>query len=115
MEEILNLIDQIEGGMYDDKLSDVHAALVEANSALQKRAKVINFEKTLETVQSMAPGVKVALSGLKPKYVNGATATVVKVNRTRAIVMMDKRVGNYAGNVSVPLSCLTVVNEEVAA
>ena len=59
----------------------------------------------------MARGTRVRIVRTNPKYLNGALATVSRINRTRAVVRLDLDAGRFrAGvNITVPASCLEVV------
>lgn len=61
--------------------------------------------------QSLRPGSRVVLSGLRPKYINGTHAIVHTVNRTRVVVEPVEPVGRFSGRCTVPLTCVTLVED----
>jgi transglutaminase/protease-like cytokinesis protein 3 len=49
-------------------------------------------------------GDKVRLVNTNPKYLNGAMATVKKVNRTKIVIDLDTPQGRFSRNINTPLS-----------
>ena len=49
-------------------------------------------------------GDKVRLVNTNPKYLNGAMATVKKVNRTKIVIDLDVAQGRFSSNITTPLS-----------
>lgn len=45
----------------------------------------------------------------KPTYMRGMVATIIKVNRERVVVKMEKPTGRFAGNITTPVSLLEKV------
>lgn len=91
-----NIIVAIISGQADDNLNGIASAVVERKKALGA--------VTLHTIK---PGHKVRLTGLRPRYMEGALATVVERRRTRVLVNLDPEWvrthpnSRYRGQVSV--------------
>lgn len=65
-----------------------------------------------KTARALKPGDVVTVDGLRPKYINGQQATIVQVNRTRAVVTFNdpNSAGRFADQeVTVPLANITLV------
>lgn len=96
-----NLINDIMGGVYDDRLDIIE-------SACRQRKKVqgdINL-------MTLTPGTKVRLRGLSPKYLNGQTGVIAdgRQRGKRLNVKLDHPVGKFrSGIVTPPASCVEVV------
>jgi hypothetical protein len=105
--EWVDIIIAIDNGSVDDRLTMIH-------EALKSRVDAIREEKAETARAEISVGCKVTLHGLKPKYVNGKTATVVKINQTRVVVLPlpDQHDRRFRGEVTVPLSCVTRIKEE---
>ena len=101
------LCEQITAGAYDTDLQTI-------NKALQQRALTIRSIKAQDALATINVGDRVTLDGLKPRYVNGSTPLVVKINQTRAVVILEKPKGRFMGEVTVPLACITPTKQEVA-
>lgn len=54
-------------------------------------------------------GDKVRLVNANPKYLNGATATIRKVNRTKVVIDLDTPQGRFSRGITTPLSMLEKV------
>ena len=54
-------------------------------------------------------GDAVKLVNTNPKYLNGVTATVRKINRTKVVIDLDKPQGRFYNNISVPLTMIEKV------
>lgn len=102
------LCEKIAGGVFD---ADLHTI----NKALQQRAELLRKVKAETLRFSVKPGDRVVLDGLKPKYVNGLTAIVKEINRTRAVITPEQPTRRFRGDVTVPLTCITPVEKEVLA
>lgn len=66
----------------------------------------------LKAGRALRPGAVVTVRGLKPAYINGQAATIVQVNRTRAVVTFNDpaNAGRFADKeVTVPLANITLV------
>lgn len=95
------IIRAIQLGVTDDELAQVEFAIKQRRS-LQR--------------YKLSPGTKVKLNHtVRPKYLVGATATIVRVNKTRVVVNFDTNgqyLGRYANapvGVTVPFDLLEVV------
>jgi len=98
---MLEIVTSIRKGEVDDYLTDIISACDDRRKSVRDIA-AINMRSVL------APGSRVVLSGLRPKYINGSTAVVKEVNRTRAVVNLEQPTDRFRGDVTVPLSCLTL-------
>lgn len=49
-------------------------------------------------------GDRVRMVNTNPKYLNGAMATVRKVNRTKIVIDLDEKQGRFYHNITTPLS-----------
>ena len=54
-------------------------------------------------------GDRVRMKNTNPKYLNGAMATVKKINRTKVVIDLDNRCGRFYTNISTPLSMIEKV------
>jgi len=54
-------------------------------------------------------GDRVRMKNTNPKYLNGAMATVRKVNRTKIVIDLDSPQGRFSKNISTPLSMVEKV------
>jgi hypothetical protein len=54
-------------------------------------------------------GDKVKIVNANPKYLNGAMATVKKVNRTKIVIDLDTPQGRFSRNINTPLSMVEKV------
>jgi hypothetical protein len=107
-EKMFGILMAIENGQMDQYLTEINKAL-KSRSDLLRNAQVDIVRGTL------IPGSKVTLQGLTPKYVNGKVATVVRVNQSRVVVTPDQPDRRFRGEVTVPLSCVTLLKEEALA
>lgn len=88
-------------GALDDNLTQLAADVRSREQALVGRR-----------ARSLKPGDVVTVDGLRPAYINGQQATIVQVNRTRAVVTFNDpaNAGRFAGKeVTVPLASITLV------
>ena len=51
-------------------------------------------------------GDKVKIINANPKYLNGSTAIIKKVNRTKVVIDLDIPAGRFSHNITTPLSML---------
>jgi hypothetical protein len=51
-------------------------------------------------------GDKVKIINANPKYLNGSTATIKKVNRTKVVIDLDTPNGRFSSNITAPLGML---------
>jgi hypothetical protein len=49
-------------------------------------------------------GDRVRMKNTNPKYLNGAMATVKKINRTKIVIDLDSPQGRFSKNITTPLS-----------
>ncbi len=69
-----------------------------------------------ERKKAMAPkiwefqiGDAIRMVNTNPKYLNGATGKVRKVNRTKVVIDLDEQHGRFFRNISTPLSMIEKV------
>lgn len=98
------LIETIVKGTYsDEELASISNAVRTAQDLVKQRRSAI-LKATLKV------GDKVTLSGLSPKGLNGLTATVIGIAKSKVKVEMptDYRAGRFSGakGVGVPLTCV---------
>ncbi len=94
------MIKDILQGKYDDQLQDILDAVTER----QKLKRNVNNAVAMSTINI---GDKVRLKELRPKYINGEKAKVVKKYRTKFGIRLDKgTVGKFSGVIKCPASCL---------
>ena len=55
-------------------------------------------------------GDAIRMVNTNPKYLNGATGTVRKVNRTKVVIDLDEQHGRFFRNISTPLTMIEKVN-----
>jgi len=95
----MTVVEQIINGDLDGELDSI-------KEALRQRRKLKSSQKTAMAMITINVGDIVVLKNLTPKYVNGERAKVVKKNRTKFQVKLDKPVGRFGTLVTVPASCL---------
>lgn len=49
-------------------------------------------------------GDRVKMINANPKYLNGAMATVKKINRTKIVIDLDEKQGRFYRNITTPIS-----------
>lgn len=54
-------------------------------------------------------GDRIKMVNTNPKYLNGATGRVVKINRSKVVVDLDMRHGRFYTNITTPLSMIEKV------
>ena len=54
-------------------------------------------------------GDRVKMVNTNPRYLNGATATVRKINRTKIVIDLDEKQGRFFRNITTPLSMVEKV------
>ncbi len=89
-------------GALDDNLAQLAADLRARETALAGR-----------TARTLKPGDVITVDGLRPAYINGQQATIIQVNRTRAVVRFNDsaRARRFADQeVTVPLMNITLVD-----
>lgn len=84
-------------GEFDDYLDDMIQIIKMRKQS--KAPKIWEFQT----------GDKVRLVNANPKYLNGATATIRKVNRTKVVIDLDTPQGRFSRGITTPLSMLEKV------
>lgn len=54
-------------------------------------------------------GDRVRMKNCNPKYLNGAMATVRKINRTKIVIDLDEKQGRFFRNITTPISMVEKV------
>jgi len=54
-------------------------------------------------------GDRVRMVNTNPKYLNGAMATVKKINRTKIVIDLDEQHGRFYRNITTPLTMVEKV------
>lgn len=97
IDQVLRLID---GGECDDDLNTINTAIRERQKLLATRA-----------LRTMREGDRVRFNDrTNPTYLRGLEATVVKVNKTTAVVTPDENRGRFGGQIRVPANLLEMVD-----
>lgn len=84
-------------GEYDEYLDNIIAAV--HNRKKDMAPKVWEFQV----------GDRVRMVNTNPKYLNGAMATVRKINRTKIVIDLDEKQGRFFRNITTPLSMVEKV------
>ena len=84
-------------GEYDEYLDNIIAAV--HNRKKDMAPKVWEFQV----------GDRVKMVNTNPKYLNGAMATVRKINRTKIVIDLDEKQGRFFRNITTPLSMVEKV------
>ena len=89
------MINDIKQGKYDEQLDMIVQAVKARKEALQPQ--IWEFE---------VGDLVVLNENTRPKYLQGKTAKVVKINRSKIVVNIDgmEYPDKYSGNVTVPLA-----------
>jgi len=88
------MISNIKSGEYDDQLDMILAAVKARKNALKPQ------------IWEFQVGDKVKIVNANPKYLNGATAIIKKVNRTKVVIDLDTPNGRFSSNITTPLGML---------
>jgi transcription antitermination factor NusG len=88
------MISNIKSGEYDDQLDMILAAVKARKNALKPQ------------IWEFQVGDKVKIVNANPKYLNGATAIIKKVNRTKVVIDLDIPTGRFSHNITTPLGML---------
>ncbi len=87
--------------------------LVEIAGYITQRRQALREQRAANTRSEIAVGkwVKIASSGIKPKYLAGQMGTVAKIQESRALIPLDwGPQGKFRdGKVLVPMSALEVI------
>jgi hypothetical protein len=91
----MSIIPGIMTGQYDDELEGIIGAI-------NHRRKMLREASAAGVFHTLKPGDKVRLVNLRPKYLVGQTATVVRKNQTRVVVTIDNPPigGRFQGEVT---------------
>jgi hypothetical protein len=83
----------------------------EADEYLSKMIETIKMRKSdiQPKIWEFQVGDRVSLINTSPKYLNGAKATIKKVNRTKVVIDLDNKAGRFHTNISTPLSMIEKV------
>jgi hypothetical protein len=93
--DVKDIVAEVLSGKLDDHLS-----------LISDKVRYRREELTSIVAARLRMGDAVKIIGIKPKYMIGATAKIVRVNRTRAVVNLDRDFGRFCGDITVPLACL---------
>ena len=88
------MIDDIKTGKYDGVLDMISAAIKARKEALKPQ------------IWEFQIGDRVKIVNANPKYLNGSTATVKKINRTKVVIDLDTPTGRFSRNITTPLGML---------
>ena len=88
------MINNIKSGEYDDQLDMIIAAVRARKDALKPQ------------IWEFQIGDRVKIVNANPKYLNGSTATVKKINRTKVVIDLDTPTGRFSRNITTPLGML---------
>ena len=91
------MINNIKSGEYDGQLDMILAAVKARKNALKPQ------------IWEFQVGDKVKIINANPKYLNGSTATIKKVNRTKVVIDLDTPAGRFSHNITTPLGMLEKV------
>ena len=84
-------------GEYDEYLDNIIAAV--HNRKKDMAPKIWEYQV----------GDRVRMVNTNPKYLNGAMATVRKINRTKIVIDLDEKQGRFYRNITTPLSMVEKV------
>ena len=88
------MISNIKSGEYDEQLDMILAAVKARKNALKPQ------------IWEFLIGDRVKMINANPTYLNGAMATVKKVNRTKVVIDLDTPTGRFSRNIVTPLGML---------
>lgn len=91
------MITNIKSGEYDDQLDMILAAVKARKNALKPQ------------IWEFQVGDKVKIINANPKYLNGSTAIITKVNRTKVVIDLDTPNGKFSSNITTPISMVEKV------
>jgi len=110
--ETYEILTSIAAGEQDEKISRIFDALKERRKAIKAKQEAI-------AKATLSIGDKGTLTGLRPKYINGAHVIVTGINRTRIEVKVDEdkftssRARDRLGwGSTVPMTCFVPAAEE---
>jgi membrane-bound ClpP family serine protease len=88
------MIEDIKAGKFDESLDMILAAVRARKDALKPQ------------IWEFQIGDRVKIVNANPKYLNGAMATIKKVNRTKVVIDLDTPAGRFSRNITTPLGML---------
>ena len=88
------MINNIKSGEYDGQLDMILAAVKARKNALKPQ------------IWEFQIGDRVKIVNANPKYLNGSTAIIKKVNRTKVVIDLDAPAGRFSHNITTPLGML---------
>lgn len=88
------MINNIKSGEYDEQLDMILAAVKARKNALKPQ------------IWEFQVGDKVKMINANPKYLNGSTAVIKRVNRTKVVIDLDTPTGRFSRNIATPLGML---------
>lgn len=95
--QINELLTAIRNGNYDQNLDGIRHAIIDRQKAKAPRA------------YEFRPGQRVFFnSKVRPQYLQGVGATVVKINHTKIVVDLDQPAGRFYKGVTVPTTLIAV-------
>ena len=100
-DKLTDILNAIEDGQLDDRLPMIQDVV---NTRIRdRRQKAANKAR-----RELKPGDTISLTGIRPKYANGKTAEVVRINRSRIVVRMLEDAGKFrkGQKVTVPAVCV---------
>jgi hypothetical protein len=90
------------------KLEELNSTILsgQVDEFLDNIIQVIKIRKDQlkPSIWEFQVGDRVRLVNTNPKYLNGAMATVKKVNRTKIVIDLDTPNGKFSSNITTPLS-----------
>lgn len=101
--------DQIRSGHHDLELDELA-------QAIKERRKIIRQSVADRNRRTLKAGDTVVLHGLRPQRINGLTARIVRIDRTRALVHVENHpiAGRHGDqDVRVPLANLAIPSDTV--
>lgn len=86
----------INGNFSNEELNDIALAIRNARDLATRKLKF-----------TLKVGSKVKINHTaKPRYLVGASATVVKINQTKVVINLDKPCGRFHKSVACPISLI---------
>jgi ribosomal protein L21E len=89
--------------------------LEQLNDQVRRRYQVMRAQKATNALRTFKVGDRVRLTGLKPKYINGARGLIMGRRQTKFEVLVDE--GTYTGRfgrlVTVPAVCLVKMETQL--
>ena len=92
---VRDIVSEVLAGNLDDDLRYLSGVIRDRKDMLTQRVAA-----------SLRPGDSIKITNISPKYMIGATAKIIRVNRKRAVVELDNPTGRFMGEITVPLACM---------